>query len=75
MPDHAEISALCRSVLEGCIMPENYASIWTKPQDPVLVRRVLSLPVRFGSYSLTCYYGNLVPYVRRFDIVLENSTS
>ena len=35
MPDHAEISALCQSVLEGCIMPENYASIWTGPQGTV----------------------------------------
>ena len=34
MPDHAEISALCRSVLGGCIMPEIHASIWTKPQVP-----------------------------------------
>ena len=54
MPDHAEISALCRSVPEGCIMPENYASIWTGPQGVsssmnilVVVRASRLLGVRF----------------------------
>ena len=32
MLNYASIAELCRSVLEGCIMPENYASIWTGPQ-------------------------------------------